>query len=127
MPKISKEAVVYMPPALNHREFTCGGCILFLVKRTESNRKFGHCEILYPSEVDDDDGCTLYIPGKPKIGGTPRRLLPARTAGLDEGPFTCKRCRHYGGDRDPGSSGPCELVEGVVQADGCCNAWEKSA
>lgn len=120
--KIAKEAVVYMGPQLNRSEFTCKGCALFIVRRTEGDQQHGWCEVLQPPEVNDIDGCTLYVPGKSQRGKVALRLVPATVAGLTQGPFTCKRCEHFGGHED--SPGPCEVVEGTVHPDGCCNAWE---
>jgi len=42
--------------------------------------------------------------------------------GPDKGPFECRRCEHFGGtDEKPG---PCEVVIGIVQPQGCCCYWE---
>lgn len=122
--KIAKESVVYMGPQLNRHDFTCAGCMLFIVRRTEESQQRGECEILSPSHVDGDDGCALYVPGRTQKGKPARRLIPATVAGLEEGPFTCKRCTHFGGSED--APGPCEIVEGTVHPDGCCNAWSKN-
>jgi hypothetical protein len=126
--KLPKEATVYMGPQLIQREATCDGCIMFIIRRTEGSKRHGVCEILYPELIDGDDGCTLYVPGKARTaqsGHRPLRLVPATAAGLEEGPFTCKRCKHFGGSED--SPGPCEIVEGTVHPDACCNAWSKGS
>ena len=39
--------------------------------------------------------------------------------GPEAGPFQCQNCRHFQGDGQD-----CEIVEGPIQAEGCCNEFE---
>lgn len=117
--KISKPIVLYEGPDLNKKEFTCAGCIFFI-------RDVDKCGILKPSGVDGDDGCNLWIGGETTTSKTSnaKELVPSDVAGLTEGPFTCKRCRNFT-QKNKNGDGVCKVVQGIVNADGCCNAWEK--
>lgn len=119
--KIDQTSVTYEGPELNKKEFTCAGCIMFFSET-------GQCAILNPDNVKANGGCNLWVGGdamkRPDEAHFPMRLVPAHVAGyVDNGPFTCKRCANFEGYHGPGT---CRRVEGIVHADGCCNAWKKS-
>lgn len=114
MPKLTQAAALYFGPALNRQDFVCGGCALFVEKTSD-------CAILTPTHVSRVyDSCELWIPGPPQAGLPLMRRLSREAAGYDSrGPFTCGRCAYFEGPH------ACAKVEGVVDAKGCCNLWDK--
>lgn len=120
--KIPKEVVVYEPPKMNRRDFTCGGCVFF-------QRDASGCAILYPSAVGEDAGCNLWVGGETTTtaDSPARELVPQVVAGyMTDGPFTCGRCEYFK-KLKPTGEGACAKVEGPVHEKGCCNHWEGGA
>jgi|SRR6267142_2101402 len=124
---IPKVAVLYEESELDyqHLQFTCAGCIFWL-------RDTQECELLDPAKVTAEQGCGLYVGGEPTNSSVsrPLRLINAEVAGLDNGPFTCKRCEYFGwtglsGGRAPCKKGVADFEGDTVHLNACCNAWEK--
>jgi len=115
--RIPKPAVLYEGPEFNKMDFTCSGCIFF--------SRDDRCEILKPYNVKTVDGCNLWVGGEPKFHGEPLELVPKEVAGFLEGQqgFTCGRCKHFHQIKETGL-GECEIVQGPVRREGCCNAFE---
>lgn len=121
---IKKQAVLYMEPKFLRKEATCAGCIFF-IQDTEQ------CMLLDPEHVTANQGCGLYVGGEPtdSAHAKPLRLISAEVAGLDTGPFTCKRCEYF--DITSLKSGRFQCGKGVgdfegdtVHINGCCDAWD---
>jgi hypothetical protein len=122
---IPKQAVLYEEPKddYNHLQFTCAGCIFFI---HDTNQ----CELLNPENVTANQGCGLYVGGEPtdSARSKPLHLISAEVAGLDTGPFTCKRCIYFDISSLKGGRFMCGKEVGDFQGDtvhinGCCNAW----
>ena len=124
---LSKTAVLYMEPELDHKhlQFTCAGCHFWISDTAQ-------CELLDPPEATANQGCGLYVGGTPSVSllRSPLRLISAEVAGLDDGPFTCKRCEYFdftglSGGRAPCKKGVADFEGDTVHLNGCCNAWSR--
>jgi len=114
-----------MEPEIIKKEATCAGCIFFIADNEE-------CVWLDPAHVTANQGCGLYVGGEPtdSAHAKPLRLISAEVAGLDTGPFTCKRCQYFNisslkagrfvRDKEVG-----DFLGDTVHINGCCNAWDK--
>lgn len=117
---IPKPVVLYMDKNLidasgeGDAGASCGKCMMYLSDTSE-------CSILDPSEVDGDIGvCGLFVGGPSTTSKEhgPMKLVPAKVAGYTErGPTMCGNCRNFLRPRR------CRVVEGEVEAGGCCNGW----
>ena len=124
---IPKVAVLYEEPEFDYKrlQFTCAGCALWISDTQQ-------CVVLDPAEVRGDQGCGLYVGGESTNSAVskPLRLISAEVAGLDQGPFTCKRCEYFGWTGLSGGRAPCKAGVGdsegdTVHMNACCNHWEK--
>lgn len=122
---IPKQAVLYLEPEQDyqHLQFTCAGCTFWI-------RDTAQCELLDPPSVKATQGCGLYVGGEPtrSFVTQPKRLISAKTAGLDDGPFTCKRCEYFDFTGLKGGRAPCKKGVGDYEGDtvhlnACCNSW----
>lgn len=116
--KLAQDVVLYMGPELiNGNGAYCGGCALFI-------RDLSHCAILSPAKVDEKKGvCGLYIPGTSTNSTKMKALaaIPAKVAGyIEDGPTKCGTCEYF-----LRKEHACQVVEGKIEAGGCCNRWEE--
>ena len=123
---ISKQSVLYLEPEADykHLQFTCAGCVFWISDTAQ-------CELLNPEFVKATQGCGLYVGGEPTTSAVakPLKLISAKTAGLADGPFTCKRCEYFDFTGLAGGRAPCKKGVGdsegdTVHLNACCNAWE---
>ncbi len=120
--KLKQAVVLYMGEDLldkgaeHPKGAACGKCSMFLTDTSE-------CSILKPAPVSGPRGiCGLFVGGEAMTSEDhpPMLLVPREVAGYtDDGPTRCGNCRNF---RPPRG---CAIVEGKVEANGCCNGWEK--
>lgn len=117
---IEKPVVLYMDAALIDAATpeppgaACGKCALFIGDMSA-------CEILVPPQVSPTGVCGLYVGGQPtnSQADQPLGLVPAEVAGyIEEGPTMCGNCANFI------KPVHCRIVQGQVEAGGCCNAWK---
>lgn len=122
--KLPQNLVVYLTPAQNFQgqDFVCGGCCLATPDAL--------CAVLgrddKPLAVSLTTGsCCLLVPGAPRSQALAETPLDFDQAGYEtDGPYSCKRCRHFSAPHT------CDGVQGTpraIDADGCCDAWEKAS
>jgi hypothetical protein len=120
MPKLDKAVVLYFPAAAigTASGARCGRCWKFI--------EGGMC-VEVEGEIDSKRGvCGLYVEGpafqeRPKIDVT---QISKKVAGyIEKGPSHCGGCEYYGAGT--AAQGPCAKVEGIIDFEGCCNAWEE--
>lgn len=116
--KLAQDVVLYMGPDLiNGAGAYCGGCALFIKETSE-------CAILKPAKVSEAHGvCGLYVPGKPGSAKTLKSLaaIPVSVAGyIEDAPTKCGTCEYF-----LKKEHACKVVEGKIEAGGCCNRWEE--
>jgi hypothetical protein len=117
--KLEQPVVLYMPPkALQpsgvKKGAVCGTCQMF-------SPHGSFCSILKPSNVNGYTGvCGLYVGGTP-MAEEATEVVSAKVAGyIDKGaPTRCGTCRFFIPETKE-----CQIVEGTVEAYGCCHAWE---
>lgn len=129
--KLDPAVVLYMPPAtLNpdgrHEGARCGRCMMYMPDLKA-------CTIVYvdgkkDTSVSGERGvCGLYVGGKPmKSNEThkPMPTVPRSVAGYYEGddvPTRCGKCKYFIAEEEA-----CQKVAGKIEANGCCNAYEKA-
>lgn len=114
--KLKKAVVLYYPAKqVGTKEGTsCGACMMFFGG--------GKCTVV-EGKIDGDNGvCGLYVFGE-HMGPTMEGMTPKSVVGyITNAPTHCGNCENYNGGED--NSGSCKIVEGNVEALGCCNAWE---
>ena len=119
---LEKPVVLYMDAALIDRATpdppgaACGKCALFIADMSA-------CEILNPPEVSPTGVCGLFVGGPPTASqqDQPLGLVPAEVAGYtDDGPTMCGTCVYFIRPMH------CRIVQGQVEAGGCCNAWRRA-
>jgi hypothetical protein len=123
--KIDGTAFLYMSPKPPHAKFAeCGTCVHF---RPESKL----CALFRDTDqVAPQMSCGLYAHGAPEESQPCRAAVTPEVAGLVDGPVRCRHCAWY--------DGACGLyatfveklpdvfdLDPEVDADGCCNAWQK--
>lgn len=116
--KISKEAVLYYPPAAIGEKTgaRCGTCMFYI-----TNHK---CLVVH-GDIDGFKGiCGLFVNGAPQRTGMAGGLPKAYADYTENGPTHCGNCEYYGGGQK--LDGDCGKVQGRVMYHGCCNAWEKA-
>ena len=129
MAHLNKDAVLYMPPNLIEKGgpggAVCGRCIMYLGDTSQ-------CAILRPPQVNGEHGvCGLFVGGKPTTSEEhpPMKIVPAEVAGyVTTGPTKCGNCKYFEDEHRIGSqgNGTCEVIKGIVNARGCCNAWSSN-
>lgn len=136
--KITRATFVYMPPrppekgapVSTEEEFAqCETCIHFLGKVYGDN-----CEWMSPVEdVDEDDSCCFYAPGKAKEGAVPLSISSKEEMGFVSRKVRCENCCFFDPDTEPREH--CDfytqlnlILPGLFDLDryvehlGCCNA-----
>ena len=114
--KLSKPVVLYL--ASDGGKKKCGRCMMFLTD-------VGKCSVHGSGiNITGDMVCGFYIHGKPMTSKDhpPMKLVTPAESGLigtNDGGTHCASCIHF----SPTGSA-CEIVEGYIEPNGCCNHWE---
>lgn len=125
--KLKPEVVVYLKPEVigNKEGAHCGACFFF-------NRPTSECFLTSPAHCNAEHGvCDFYLGGnlfeainKHEGKPQPQKVVPKKVAGyIEKGPTHCANCEYFGGKEYPGE---CSKVQGAVEGEGCCNAWESA-
>lgn len=124
MDKLDKAVVLYFPARFIGvaKGSHCGACWKFVGEPGGE----GQC-VEVDGDINGPKGtCGLYMHGKPfetmpKFG--PLLKITKQIAGyIEQGPTHCGSCEYYGGAQE--EKGPCARVQGIVEFEGCSNAWE---
>ena len=118
MSEVTKKDVLYFPPEMiGAREGAhCGVCRLMI----ENGLR---CMVMRATVSAEKGVCGLYVHGTPQKDGKSGVLSPEVAGYTEDGPTHCDNCE-YG----PGKAvGRCQKASGIgiVEANGCCDAWEK--
>jgi hypothetical protein len=123
--KIKRDAFLYLEPTGAGDEFAqCATCVMW------SGPEHNTCYYL-GKDVDADDSCGLYAPGKPnpELAGNELGNVSREAAGFVDHPVRCENCMVFDG------KGKCLGYEAInkalpehfdldvnVKPKGCCNA-----
>lgn len=109
--KLDKTVVLYYRPKdVGESEGSrCGKCMMY------SERE---CTVV-KGEIEPKHGvCGLYVHGE-HMGPMMKGMTPKEIVGyVENGPTHCGNCKNF-------DDGECRIVEGKVEFEGCCNAWEE--
>jgi len=92
----------------------CGNCRLYFGDR-EGN---GGCTVVKGTINGPRGICGLYVNGTPAKTGKSGTLDPSTVGYELVGPTHCGSCKFFD------ERGSCKIVEGQIEAGGCCNAWQ---
>lgn len=132
MDKLTKAQAVYFPQTIlgtpGRPGASCGTCAL------RAYGRYGEEECLYVHKDGSSDCrvsfasgvCALYIQGGAS-SGSPKPTVPRLVAGYYEGrdvPTHCGNCEYFEGVGGSSLAGTCRKVDGLVNANACCNLWQ---